>query len=373
MKKKLLITTDCFLPRWDGIARFLYEIISRIKDDFDITVIAPDFEGEKINFSNVKTVYLKPKFKVSDIEIVIPNKKILTQEILKADIIFSQTIGPIGKNSVKIAKKKRKKIIAFVHSIEWELFSKSVGGFFKKLIYDYTKKQAKKHYNKCSLIMAPSLEVLELFNWLKIRSQKEVVHLGTDSEKFTDNSNKKSSKINLKLPADDIIIGYVGRIAREKDILTLYRAFVRLRKENLNVTLLVIGNGIESLKRELDKKRKVIVLPAQNNIIKYYHAMDIFVQPSLTETTSLTVMEAMSCGLPVVSTKVGFIKDYITKGVNGVFFEKQNAYSLYTKLKSLIENDTLREKIGKSARLTVQKNYQWNFTSDKIKEIISNQ
>jgi len=242
--------------------------------------------------------------------------------------------------------------------------------FLKNLFIIIPKKKAKKHYNKSSLILTPSLEVLEIFNWMKIKPDKKIVHLGTDSEKFTLNKNKGSAKINLKLPLDDVVIGYVGRIAREKDVLTLYRAFVRLRKDFDDVTLLVIGNGLDNLKKELSKKRKVIVLDSQNNIIKYYHAMDIFVQPSLTETTSLTVMEAMSCGLAVVSTKVGFIKNYITRGVNGVFFDMGDAYSLYTKLKSLVENSTLRDKLGLNARLTILKNYQWDMTAKNISDLL---
>jgi len=143
MKTKLLITTDCFLPRWDGIARFLYEIIPRIKDDFDITVVAPDFKGEKIEFSGVKIFYIKSRFRVADIDVSFPSKKMLKNLVKQNDVIFSQTIGPIGSLSVKIAKKNKKKIVTFVHSIEWELFSKSIGGFFKKFIYNYSKKKSK--------------------------------------------------------------------------------------------------------------------------------------------------------------------------------------------------------------------------------------
>ena len=48
MRKNLLIATDSFLPRWDGISRFLIELIPRIKDDFEITLVAPDFKGELV-------------------------------------------------------------------------------------------------------------------------------------------------------------------------------------------------------------------------------------------------------------------------------------------------------------------------------------
>ena len=46
IKKKLIIASDCFIPRWDGITRFLIEIIPKLKEDYEITIIAPEFSGE---------------------------------------------------------------------------------------------------------------------------------------------------------------------------------------------------------------------------------------------------------------------------------------------------------------------------------------
>lgn len=65
--KKLLIATDNFLPRWDGIARFLSELIPRIKDEYDITVIAPDFPGEKKDICNVIRIPLF-NFRIGDFQ-----------------------------------------------------------------------------------------------------------------------------------------------------------------------------------------------------------------------------------------------------------------------------------------------------------------
>ena len=62
-KRKLLITSDAFLPHWDGIARFLTEIIPRLKDDFEITLICPKFEGETPRIPGVKIINAWNSFK----------------------------------------------------------------------------------------------------------------------------------------------------------------------------------------------------------------------------------------------------------------------------------------------------------------------
>ncbi len=56
MAKKLLITTDCFLPRWDGVARFLSELLPSLKNHFDVTVIATKFQGKIQKFTLVKII-----------------------------------------------------------------------------------------------------------------------------------------------------------------------------------------------------------------------------------------------------------------------------------------------------------------------------
>ena len=67
--KKLLIASDCFLPRWDGIARFLAEIIPKIKDEFEITVIAPEFPGKRIAIKDVKIERIPvKKYSVGDFQ-----------------------------------------------------------------------------------------------------------------------------------------------------------------------------------------------------------------------------------------------------------------------------------------------------------------
>ena len=85
--------------------------------------------------------------------------------------------------------------------------------------------------------------------------------------------------------------------------------------------------------------------------------------PSLTETTCLSVLEAMACQLAVVSTEVGFIKSYIRNGYNGLFFEKQNQYHLAKDIQRLITDLEFRKTIGVNARKTVMEQFSWDKTA----------
>lgn len=371
--KKLLIATDSFLPRWDGIARFLNEIIPKLSDDYDITVIAPGFKGKLKDFKNINIIriplsgihvgdYTPAKFSI---------RKII-KAVKQADIVWTQTIGPIGMPAILTARFFRKPLVAYIHSLEWELFSKSISrkNIFRNSISFFTKAATRYLYNKCNLLMVPSLEVAEILNWHNIRTKKRIVHLGTDTLKFRPADNKKAVKKKIGINIEHTVIGFSGRIGREKDIVTLYRAFLRLRKSYDNLILLVIGKGVQELKLMLESKKDIIVVESVDNIVPYLQAMDIYVMPSLTETSSLSTMEAMSCGIAVVSTPVGYIKGYIKDGYNGFFFGKQNSYELSKKLSVLLDNKKLRIKLGENARKTIIAFYNWDKTTRGIKDAL---
>ncbi|MBU1204327.1 MAG: glycosyltransferase family 4 protein [Nanoarchaeota archaeon] len=371
--KKLLIATDSFLPRWDGIARFLNEIIPKLSDDYDITVIAPGFKGKLKDFKNINIIRIPlSRIHVGDYTPAKFSIRKIIKAVKQADIVWTQTIGPIGMPAILTARFFRKPLVAYIHSLEWELFSKSISqkNLFRNSISFFTKAAARYLYNKCNILMVPSLEVSEILNWHNIRTKKRVVHLGTDTFKFRPAEDKKAAKKKIGINPKNTVIGFSGRIGREKDIVTLYRAFLRLRKSYDNLILLVIGKGVQELKLMLESKKDIIVVESADNIVPYLQAMDIYVMPSLTETSSLSTMEAMSCGIAVVSTPVGYIKGYIKDGYNGFFFGKQNSYELSKKLSVLLDNKELRIKLGENARKTIIAFYNWDKTTRGIKDAL---
>ena len=79
----------------------------------------------------------------------------------------------------------------------------------------------------------------------------------------------------------------------------------------------------------------------------------------------------MAVGLPVISTKVGYVKTYIKSGFNGLFFPKKNSYVLKQKIEVLLNNKKLRDKLGVNARKTILKKFKWSKTVQEIDNILS--
>ena len=370
-KKRLLIATDNFLPRWDGISRFLSQIIPEIKSIYDITIITPKFKGKLKHINGVKLIRLPiHNFHIGDYQPTKLNIMKIKEYINKTDLLWVQTIGPIGATAIFLAKLSKKPIVAYIHSIESDLVSKSIRKtpIIQRIIYSIVKGFSRLCYNRCDLLMVPSLDTAEILSWQKIKTKKAIVNLGIDADQFNQPINKRLAKKKLGLH-DSIVIGFTGRMGREKDLFTLYRAFLRIYKKH-QINLLIVGVGIPNIKRYLKTKKNVKVFGPVSNILKYLHAMDIFVMPSLTETSSLATMEAMSTGLPVITTPVGHMKNYVEDNYNGFTFSKRDHYNLSKKLEVLILNEKLRNLLGKNARNTIKERYQWSNTVKKIKDIL---
>ena len=372
-KRRLLIATDNFLPRWDGIARFLSEIIPRLQEEYDITVVAPDFGVYEDPTITLVKIPLSRIWKVGDFRPAKFKRGLIRDLVHRSDIIFTQTIGPIGSLAIKESKRQRRPVAAFIHSIEWELVPKAMRTpLLRKYIQVLTKRIARSLYNKCTLLIVPSSSTEELFHWNAIHTKSRIVHLGVDTVKFIPLTPERRMELRSQLGflETDIVIGYHGRISREKDLITLLRAFSRIQIKYPNSKLLIVGDGLESIKKQFMNRHQVILVGSKNNPVPYLQAMDIYCLTSLTETTCLSMLEAMSCALPAITTEVGFVRNYVRNGINGLFFPKQNPYYLARQIERLIADPLLRFKIGENARRSIVEQFSWDKTAEGIKDAL---
>ncbi|MBW1707895.1 MAG: glycosyltransferase family 4 protein [Deltaproteobacteria bacterium] len=369
--KKILIATDRFLPGWDGISSFLNEILPRMSDDYQITVLAPDFGKLKIKYKAKVIRFKVLRIKLGDNYRPIVNPFKIFSEVKKTDILWAHTIGPIAACSILAANKYHKPILFYQHTIEWEVFPNSQDiNLFKSPIGMATKVMGRLLLNLCNVIIVSSHEQAEILDFAGIRRMKRVVHPGVDIKRYKQPKNKTKAKIKAGLDPSKFVVGYAGRLSLEKDPETLYRAFLRLAEKHNDVFLLIAGGGREGLEKLFSARANVFLTGLKDNLVPYYQAMDVYVLPSLSETTSLTTMEAMASGVPVITTPVGLVKEYVVDGENGFLFSKKNPYELFTKIEYLKNNPVERANLGKIAHKTIVENYSWEKTVKGVKGVI---
>jgi glycosyltransferase involved in cell wall biosynthesis len=167
--------------------------------------------------------------------------------------------------------------------------------------------------------------------------------------------------------ANDIIILYLGSIKKVKGCSTLFEAFSNLGKEYIkenNLKLIYIGDGIlrneledKIVEKNLSQHIKFFGYISHEKVPELYKLADIYVIPSLFEGMPISLLEAMFNGLPIIGTNVNGINNLIIHKKNGLLFEKENIDDLKNKIRELINDKNLANKLGRSAKNDYSKGY----------------
>ena len=327
---KLLIVADTYYPKVDGTLKFIEEFMKRTQNSFQTSLLVPFLgkkRGENVTFitpSKIFSISGYPNMKLS-----FKNIRKIKETIKKADIVFVQGPALISYLSIYYSKKFKKKTIFYTHTIAWELFETFFPPLINKIFFNLIKRGSIFLYNRCDEIFVPYRELTDHLKRAGVKTKMNITQLGVDISIFTPSENKKEDKQKMNIPSDKFVIGYVGRISKEKNTDILLKAFTKIKDKNAH--LVIVGDGPSDQVKKFKNIQNCTVTGFVHNVQDYLKAMDVFVIPSLTETTSLVTLEAMATGLPVIATKVGFIKSYIIKGYNGLFFSRNNATMLSRK------------------------------------------
>jgi glycosyltransferase involved in cell wall biosynthesis len=367
-RPKLLLIADTYYPKVDGTMKFMEEFIKRTEDYFDLSILVPNYGAKKSK--NVTYLDVSKCLQLSDYPSIKLSKKnrIRIQEAVKAaDVVFVQGPALASHLGAYYGHKFHKPTLLYTHTLPWELLEKFLPQLVKKAVFRLVRKMSIALYNRCSEILVPYHDLKAYLEMQGVTAPVTIARLGVDIDKFAPEADKFLAKTKVGIPSDRMVIGYVGRVSKEKNISVLVNAFKRLRHQK-KVYLLIVGDGPEKQVAELKELPNCKVTGFVHNVEDYLKAMDIFVMPSLTETTSLATLEAMSTGLPVIATKVGFIKRYIVRNHNGLFFPRNSASMLAVKMEKLLRDREMRHMLGQNARKTVAYSFSWERSINKIRK-----
>lgn len=213
--------------------------------------------------------------------------------------------------------------------------------------------------------------LLDAMREIGFKSKKiGVIPLGVDTNKFHPNANG-CKEIRKRFSANPLILN-VGRLVEKKGQIYLIRAFKGIAKEFKNAKLLIIGDGYlrERLEREaksLNLEKNILFLGeiGHQELPKYYCASDIFVLPSIIdstgdrETQGVVLAEAMACKCPVIATDTGGIPDVVSSRDIGILVPQKDSKKLAEGMIKLIRNKKLREGYAENAYHHVINQFNW--------------
>jgi glycosyltransferase involved in cell wall biosynthesis len=214
-----------------------------------------------------------------------------------------------------------------------------------------------KSYNMSTKVVCVSEQVREYLKSIGVEENKlEVIYTGIDTNKFI--PKEKTLKKEWNIEENEIVVGIVAVLRSAKRHIDLIKAI----KDIKNAKLVIVGNGpqednIKKFIKENSLENKVIMLGHREDIDTILPNLDIFVLPSNMEALGTAILEAESCGIPAIGSRVGGIPECIKENETGLLFETENIEELREKLTELINNPEKREKFGKSARELIIKNF----------------
>lgn len=251
------------------------------------------------------------------------------------------------------------------------VYTNHTSGYLKRLQKGGMRRMAmlKRHFRKVDLFLAPSRELLHIP--FDIPAQKFFIANGVDGDKFVASADKRS-RIRQKLGIEEkkTVAIVTRRLVDKNGVIYLARATQYIESDD--ITFIVIGDGPE---RQAVEKEFVIHLgdravflgnKTHEEIVDYYSAADFSILPSLMEATSISGLEAMAAGLPLIGTDVGGIPELIRDGVNGYLCRPADPLDLADKINKLLADDF--QEFGKNSRIMVEEQFDWRRIGEKTLE-----
>jgi len=208
----------------------------------------------------------------------------------------------------------------------------------------------------------------ELVNYGLEEEDVEIFWNGVDTLRFVPNATGTESRTIL----------YVGRLSYGKGLLDLLKSARIVLERHPDWSFKVIGKGplASILRREISSSGvprtnfHMMGFANRDQLVLEYQKANLFVQPSHYEGMPTSLLEAMSCGLPVIATSVGGVLDLIQDGKNGLISPPGNPRALAMKICQAIEDENLRRSLSRNARSFVVNHFEWSRLADRFVEIV---
>ena len=349
--------SDTFPPQINGVANSTYILYRELKKHgHEVYVITTATDRSNTGWNEDHTILrfsgIKLKF-LYGYTMTGPFHIFAASEIrkLNLDIIHAQTEFGIGIFARIIAKELKIPLVSTYHTT-YEDYTHYVNFLHSEKVENVSRKAvaslSRIYGDSSRKVISPSFKTKELLEKYGVETGITVIPTGLMLDSFSpdhlDPLKSEEIRKTYGIGSDEPLLIYVGRLAEEKSMDLVVRAFALIRKRTPQVKLLVVGGGpdLESLKKLAVKcgvdDRVFFAGPhPAEEIPDYYRAADAFISASLSETQGMTFIEAMASGLPLFARYDEVLQDLLIPGKTGWFFTDEE--DLSKKVEEMTEMD----------------------------------
>jgi glycosyltransferase involved in cell wall biosynthesis len=350
---RLACVTETYPPEVNGVASTMARFVEGLhRRNHDVQLIRPrqaatQAAEQQPGFHEVLMRGL-PIPKYPNLRMGVPSKRALVKlwSTHRPDVVHIATEGPLGWSALQAALHLKLPVCSDFRT-NFHAYSKHYGvGWLHRPIMAYLRK----FHNRTQATMVPTEALRRDLETAGFR-HVTVVKRGVDTERFHPGFRNEALRHGWGVAPDDLVVGYVGRLAAEKNLATLSEAFESIRRFDARAKLVVIGEG--PLRAELQARWPDAVFTGQQvgtALSAHYASLDLFLFPSLTETFGNVTPEAMASGLPVVAFDYAAASQIIQHGRSGVLVAMGDSNAFVREAVCIATDRAHRVAMGTSAR-----------------------
>lgn len=341
---RILIGADTFAPEINGAATFIARLAAGLVErGHDVHIAAPAFSNKKLGVQveehegqlmTVHRIYSWRWYPHPWLRFALPwrikqnSAKILDR--VKPDVIHFQSHIVVGRGMTIEGRKRGIRLIGTNHFMPENLLEYTfvIPEFFKAKAVSMAWDAADRTFRRAERVTTPTRKAAEYLEANTSVRGVIPISCGIDAHNYTP---------NLKPRTENLIV-FLGRVVDEKQIDKLIRAVAKLDK-SLDAKLEIVGGGdqenhLKALARELGIRDRVKFTGYVNEeyLRNALTRATVFAMPSIAELQSISTMEAMASGLPIVAANAMALPHLVHDGENGFLFEPGNVDDLAEKL-----------------------------------------
>jgi alpha-1,6-mannosyltransferase len=326
---KICDLTQFYSPLSGGVKRYVHEkiayIVKHSADDEHVLIVPGQKTEVTTNArSRIYSIHSPLISRASRYRALLNLRAI--EEILeheRPDIIESSDPYQIGWKAIAVGRSLKIPVVGFYHSHFPEAYLRGSAKFLGRRgthrAMKLTRAYVRKLYNRFQATLVPSESLAGVLVEWGVRNVR-TVQLGVNTDIFKPMPDDgKATRASLGIAREQKLLLYVGRLAREKNTQTLFRAFELLqRRRSSEFHLLIIGDGpqrkeLRQLQSRLFGKDVSWIQYCTDSadLARYYRAADLFVHPGVQETFGLVALESQACGTPVVGIRGSYMDQII--------------------------------------------------------------
>lgn len=381
----ILFVSSTYYPHINGVYYFVCRIGPMLQDrGHKVAVIAP---SESARFSHKKIddldVYGMPSLSVIvNPSVRVPSPFFLksrikkTIESFKPDIIHIQDHFPLCKAVVNVNKNMKIPIIGSNHFMPENLTVLLQNKNLKKKAANYLWKSFTKVFNQASLVTTPTETGARLIR-PRLKVKVIAISSGISLTDFYPFGDTRDIKKRYSLPDKPILL-YVGRLDPEKHIGEMLQA-VALVVKKIDFCFVVVGKGtskipLEKLTNQLGITGNVIFtgFVPDEDLPYFYKVSRCFIIASIAELLSLSTLQAMASGLPIISVNAGALPELVKDKINGYLYEEGDIPAIVQSIEDIIIHDDVYTKMSVKSLEYVQQ-HDLNKTLESFEKLYKDQ